>query len=150
MKCHIVTKHHSMRTCIHSFFLSWRWIHPSLVRRWCSRGQFHQHSTGSFSASRFMPILRAHSASIPRKSWAYFLIMCISKVGHNFVGETKLRQRMPTGTFVLWAIMLVKLTPGVVVVVVERVSDASNQVEGVGGGVKVRVEDAGYSIIQTI
>ncbi len=37
--------------------------------------------------------------------------------------------------------MLVKLTAGVVAVVVERVSDASNQVEGVGGGVKVRVED---------
>ena len=39
---------------------------------------------------------------------------------------------------------LVKLTPGAVVV--ERVSDASDQLEGVGDGVKARVEDVDQSV----
>ena len=38
-------------------------------------------------------------------------IECNDKVGHSFVGETEWCQRMPTGTFALCAIALVKLTP---------------------------------------
>ncbi len=54
-----------------------------------NRGQFHQHSTGSFYASGLMPILLAHC--VVRESWAYFLALRMSKVLHIFVGETKLR-----------------------------------------------------------
>jgi hypothetical protein len=36
--------------------------------------------------------------------------VCTDKVGQSFVGETELRQRIPTGAFAICAIRLVKLT----------------------------------------
>jgi hypothetical protein len=50
-----------------------------------SWGQFHQCSTGSFYARSLTPILLAHGVELR----AYFVAMCISKVGRIFVGETE-------------------------------------------------------------
>ncbi len=68
-----------------------------------SRGQFHQHSTGSFYASRItLNLLRVYSVEVRRNG----------EVGHYLVGETEWRWRIPTGAFALCARRLVKLTPG--------------------------------------
>ena len=86
-------------------------------------GQFQQHSTHSFEASRKAAFTltklchlvgACHIESVCHKSWAKIINMCTSGVRRNFVGETKwhlLRQMMCSSVFVLCIKGLVKLTP---------------------------------------
>ncbi len=91
------------RTTFCAFALWGRW-------NWSIMAQFHQHSTSNFYTSSFMPILVMHSVEhkhVGRKTWAYFLVVRTSKVGHIFVGET---ERHQPGTPALCVIRIMRLT----------------------------------------
>ncbi len=54
-----------------------------------------------------------HTAqSVWRIHWTYLLVVRISKVGCNFVGETEWYQKMTISSFAICTIKLVKFTPG--------------------------------------
>ncbi len=51
-------------------------------------GQFQQHFTHCFCASKFMPILLAHGVECTAQKLSVYLTVHTSKVGRIFVGET--------------------------------------------------------------
>ncbi len=76
-------------------------------------GPISPNFTHSICASRFTPILLAHSVGRTSQKLSVYVALHTSKVEQIFVDETEECQRMTTGAFALRVRGLVKITPGV-------------------------------------